>query len=258
MGTSTVEIVSVTSRIPDRAREPYYRYNCWHDRLTHFGFQPTILGMGEPWSGLCNKPRRLRNWLRSGDCTSDYLISSDSYDVVFGVSPQEVVDRFTSGHFDTDAICCNAERGLFPRGDLQPFFDRADHGGSPWKYLNSGLYIGKPSVILQMLELMFLDEIHDDYQRPDGSYCHVNDQAIYQTAWVLQEGRINLDYNCELFQCGSACTIDEFDLSGSHVRNIVTGTEPLVFHFNGGSKNSPEEGGIMHPMLRKWGMEHYL
>jgi hypothetical protein len=263
-GGVSVTVVTVTSRIPDRSREPYYRYNLWHDSLTSLGCQPVVLGMGEHWGGLLTKPRRLRDWLRSGACTTDYLIVTDSYDVVFVASPAEVIDRYEESQ-ESDVILFNAEKGLFPRGELEQRFLSLAHDDEndssrvyAWKYLNSGFYLGPPSLILQLLESMWLDDIHDDYQRKDGGWTHPNDQGWYQTLFCAQPVPMTLDYRCEIVQCGSACSIEEFDLTGPKVKNIVTGTEPLVFHFNGGSKNSPEEGGIMHPMLRKWGMEHYL
>ncbi len=251
----TVEVVSVTSRIPDRTREPYYRYQLWHDCLTHLGCEPTVLGMGERWQGLMTKPRRLRDWLRSGACTADYLIVTDSYDVVFTSSPEEVAAAFESR--GSDYILYNAEKGVFPRGELVSRFDDialdSSREDSPWKYLNSGWYIGKSAQVLALLESMWLDDIHDDYQRPDGSWVHCNDQGHYQYAFCAQVVDQQLDYDCEIVQCCSACSLEEFDLTGKKIKNVVTGTEPMVWHFNGGSKND-----LLPAFLPKWGMEHYL
>lgn len=265
--SQSVAVVTVTSRIPDRSREPYYRYNLWHDSVTSFGIEPTVLGMGEHWQGLMTKPRRLRDWLRSGACTADTLIVTDSYDVVFTVSPEDVAADYTArrDEYKRNPILFNAEKGIFPRGELTyRFADIASYGegGKPWwteggqpawKYLNSGFYIGAPSQVLALLEAMWLDDIHDDYQRPDGSWVHVNDQGWYQTLFCAQPVPMTLDYRCEIVQCCSACSLDEFDLTGKRIKNIVTGTEPLVWHFNGGSKND-----LLPAMLPKWGMEHYL
>lgn len=256
-----VQVVSVTSRIPDRAREPYYRYQLWHDSLTYYGCEPTVLGMGEHWQGLMTKPRRLRNWLRSGACTADYLIATDSYDVVFTGSPEEVTDRYVTGWgWDNPIpILFNAEKGLFPRGELEKRFreimDAEHHERDAWpfKYLNSGFYLGKPDQILTLLESMWLDDIHDDYQRPDGGWTHPNDQGWYQTLFCAQPVPMVLDYACHVVQCCSACSLEEFDLTGKRIKNVVTGTEPLVFHFNGGSKDS-----LLPHFLPKWGMEHYI
>lgn len=265
----SVTVVTVTSRIPDRAREPYYRYNLWHDSLTSLGCEPVVLGMGEHWGGLMTKPRRLRDWLRSGACTADVLIVTDSYDVVWTATPEEVAAAWTERYQDEykrSSILFNAEKGIFPRGELADRFGHlASYGGSnstpwwvkggqpPWMYLNSGFYIGDPAAVLRLLEAMWLDDIHDDYQRPDGSWVHVNDQGWYQTLFLTEVVPMALDYKCEIVQCCSACTLDEFDLTGPRIRNKVTGTEPLAWHFNGGSKND-----LLPAFLPKWGMEHYL
>jgi hypothetical protein len=254
-GGVSVTVVTVTSRIPDRAREPYYRYNLWHDSLTSLGCQPVVLGMGEHWQGLMTKPRRLRDWLRSGACTTDHLIVTDSYDVVFIAEPMEVVFAAT-GPYPGRPVIFNAEKGVFPRGELVARFDQIAaeaKSDTPWKYLNSGFYVGTPERVLQMLESMWLDDVHDDYQRPDGSWVHVNDQGHYQYAFCAQVVPMVLDYRADVVQCCSACTLDEFDLAGKRIKNIVTGTEPLVFHFNGGSKDS-----LLPEFLPKWGMGHYI
>jgi hypothetical protein len=238
------EVVSVTSRIPGPS-EPYYRYATWLESLQRVGVAPTVLGMGEHWQGLMTKPRRLREWLRGGGPTKDLLIVCDSYDVVFTEHPNSVGNHYIDV-FGTDSVVFNAERGLFPRQDLAGNFKDP---GTPWMYLNSGFFIGTPANILQMLESMQLDDLHDDYQRPDRSWVHVNDQAWYQVSYCLQAVPQRLDSQCEVCQCCSACSMEDFDLSGERVRNVVTGTEPMVWHFNGGSKND-----LMEPMLAKWGL----
>jgi hypothetical protein len=263
-----VQVVSVTSRIPDRSKEPYYRYALWHDCLTHLGCEPTVLGMGEPFQGLMTKPRKLRDWLRSGACTADVLIVTDSFDVVFTAPPEEVAAAWREKYVDEygrSSILFNTEKGIFPRGELKDRFDHlSSYGanGTPWwteggqppfRYLNSGFYIGEPARILQLLEAMWLDDIHGDYQKPDGTHVCPNDQGWYQTLFLTEVVPMTLDYRCEIVQCCSACSLEEFDLTGKKIKNVVTGTEPMVWHFNGGSKND-----LLPAFLPKWGMEHYL
>lgn len=250
------QVVSVTNRIPDRGREPYYRFDAFIESLRRFSFDPVILGMGQPWWGLMTKPRRLRHWLRgNGHCMlggaawdADLLIVCDSYDVIFTAHPDKIGEKFGL----SDEVMFNAEKGLFPRGDLQHAFAYSD---TPWRYLNSGLFIGKPQNILAMLEAMNLDDIADDYMSPDiehgggGRWVHTNDQGWYQYAYAAHPVPMTLDSMCEIFQTCSACTLDEFDLSGEMVKNKVTGTTPLVWHFNGGSKND-----LLPVFLKKWGL----
>jgi hypothetical protein len=231
------EVVAVANRWPEKSREPYYNHTAWLESLRRFGTGPTVLGLGEPWGGLMTIPRRVRNWLREGRCKSEILIFSNVFDVIFTAPPDEVADRWGGG----DEVTFNAEKDLFPRADLKSAFRDV---GTPWRYLNSGMYIGKPGNILAMLEAMYLDDVHDDHIATDdlhgktGQWVHVNDQGWFQFLYAAHPVPMTLDYKCRVFQCFSSCTWDEFDLSKpGKVINKVTGTEPPVIHCNGGSKD---------------------
>lgn len=240
-------VVSVMSRTP-RDFETYYRPDIFLASLKRFGVEPTILGHREWWGGLMSKPRYVRQWLRSGACSADALIVSDAFDVIFTAHPNEVAAKWQI----SDVTMFNAERGLFPRSDLASAFRDP---GTPWRYLNSGLMIGKPANILALLEAMGLDDIRDDYQAADelhggaGRMIEPNDQGHFQYAFAAHPVPLCLDTQCDVFQSCSACTMDDFDLSGALVKNIVTGTFPLVWHFNGGSKND-----LLPAMLHKWNL----
>lgn len=253
----TTQVVTVCNRIPDRAREPYYRFDAFTASLARFGIVPgthpgelLILGMNEWWGGLMTKPRRLRDWLRGGGCKMDLLIVCDAFDIVFMAHPDEVGEIYRNV-WGSDAILFNAEKSLFPRGELAHAFPET---WAPWRFLNSGFFVGTPQMILALLEAMWLDDIADDYRSPDhlhgggGRMIHPNDQGWYQLAFAAQVVPMRLDHRCQLVQALSGCTPEEFDLSG-HIRNVATGTHPVVWHFNGGSKND-----LMPAFLQKWGL----
>lgn len=256
---SSVEVVTVCSRIPDRSREPYYNFPAFLKSLERFGVKPTVLGLGEPWGGLMTKPRRLRGWLRAGGCTAETLVVCDSFDIVWTASPDEVGDVCRK-YWPGLPIVFNAERAIFPRGELKHLFDERAatliDGASHWRYLNSGFFIGPPARILEMLEAMWLDDIHDDVKATDalhggsGTMVNTNDQGHYQYAYCAQVVPMHLDYSAQICQTLSGCSLDEFDLSGERLKNIATGSYPLVWHFNGGSKDI-----LMPAFLRKWGLD---
>lgn len=242
------QVLAVANRIPDRAKEPYYRYPSFLASLERFRVKPMVLGMGAWWGGLMTKPRRLRQWLRVGHCTADRLIICDAFDVVFTAHPDEVAARVKYG----DAVVFNAEKGLFPRADLEHAFPEC---GTPWRYLNSGVFVGKPARILALLEAMNLDDISDDHKSTDdlhggpGRWVNPNDQGWFQYAYAAQPVTMRLDSQCNVLQTLSGCSLDEFDLSGAAIKNAVTGTQPLVWHFNGNSKDL-----LMDKFLQKWGL----
>jgi hypothetical protein len=242
------EVVGVASRWPDRSKEPYYNHEAWLDSLRRFDAAPSVIGLGEPWGGLITIPRHMRKWLRAGMCKSEFLIFSNCFDVIFTAHPDEVAARWGGG----DDVMFNTEKDLFPASKLAHSFPDT---GSPWRYLNSGLYIGKPERILAMLDAMWLDELHDDHVSPDelhgGTNLVVNvvDQNWFQLLFAAQAVPITLDTKCECFQTFSSCTWDEFDLSGKQVKNKATGTTPLVLHCNGGAKNE-----MLPDLCRKFGL----
>lgn len=243
------EVVGVANRVPGPS-EPWYHYQAWIDSLRKFDAAPSVIGLGEYFQGLICIPRHLRQWLRAGGCKCEYLIFSNCFDVLFTAHPDEVTDRWLAMHGGGD-VMFNCEKALFPPSKLGHRFPDT---GSPWRYLNSGVYIGKPQSILDMLDAMWLDEICDDH--PARSPLHgsgqvnVVDQNWFQLLYAAQPVPITLDTECEVFQCLSACTWDEFDLSKSDkVYNKVTGTQPLVMHCNGGAKNE-----MLPDLCRKFGI----
>lgn len=248
----SVEVVTVMSRWPDPVRESYYKPGVFFSSLERLGTKPTVLGLNEPWGGLMTKPRRLREWLRAGNCKSETLIVCDAFDIVFTRPAQEVAEVYRR-EWPGLPVLFNAERALFPRGELAYAFEDVP---GPWRYLNSGFMIGEPGQILAMLEAMWLDDIASDHKGTSsldggaGTWVNPNDQGHYQYAYAAQPVTMRLDHACVLCQTLSGCSLTDFDLSGDRLRNIEKDTHPMVFHANGGSKDI-----LLPAFLRKWGIE---
>lgn len=257
----SVEVVTVMNRIPDPVRESYYKPHVFFKSLERFGVKPTVLGLNEEWGGLMTKPRRLRQWLREGKATAETLIVCDAFDIVFVAPPDEVAEEYRRG-WPGPPIVFNAEKGIFPRAELAHRFDDVP---GPWKYLNSGFMIGAPERILAMLEAMWLDEIADDHPCKDelhytpckeepswraGLNNNPNDQGLYQLMYSAQVVPMALDHQARLCQALSGCELSEFDITDERIKNVLTQSTPLVFHFNGSSKND-----LMPIFLKHWGLE---
>lgn len=220
------EVVCVSSRVP---QEPYYRLDAFLESLRRFAEVPTNIGEGQPWRGLMTKPYLLREWLRAGKNRSDRLIVCDAWDIVFSKHPHGIGDRCAETW--GDAIVFNGEKGCWPRGDLAGSFP---DDGSPWRYLNSGFMCGPADRILALVEAMDIESI--GFDPPGGPYP--NDQGEYQRLFAAQPVPMVVDTQCQVAQTGSACAVEEFDFSCHDMRNLVTGTEPGVWHFNGDAKNN--------------------
>ncbi len=221
------QVATVASRVPV---ESYYRYDIFIESLRRFAEVPTVLGMNEPWRGLMEKPYQYRQWLREGRNASDRLILCDAYDIVFTKHPHGIGDD--CARLYGDSVVCNGEKSLWPRSDLaDAFTDRS----SPWSFLNSGFMCGPADKILALLEYMDIESI--GFDPPGGPYP--NDQSEFQRLFSEQDKhgvKMVVDVQCNIAQTLSACEMDEFDFSGPNIRNKVTGTEPGVFHLNGGAK----------------------
>lgn len=219
-----LQVVTVANWIPEN--HPYYKFREFKASLAKFGVEPVVLGLGQEWMGLMTKPYRVREWLRSGGCTADRLIYTDAFDVVFQKSPEEINAWCHAVH--GDALVFNTEKACWPLAELAENFPDT---GSPWRYLNGGLMCGPTERVRAVMEDMDIDAI--GFDRPG---VNPNDQVPYLQMYVAGRHGMVVDPTCTMAQCLSASTLDEFDFSGSLIRNRITGSTPGAFHCNGGSK----------------------
>jgi hypothetical protein len=227
-------VITVSSRHP---KEPYYHFNKFLASLNRFGVDPIVLGMNQPWQGLMTKAFLYRDWLRSGDNKDiPRIILCDAWDIVFAEKP-DAIGKLCE-HVYGDAVVFNGEKACWPRADLADTFP--DQGpGAPWRYLNCGFICGPAASILTMLEAMNLESIGVD-RVENGKKIEPNDQGEFQALFSKQPVKMVVDAQCIVAQTLSACTLEEFDLSGPEpnvIVNKVTHTIPGVFHGNGDAKN---------------------
>lgn len=247
-------VITVSSRVP---REPYYFYPQFLASLKRFNVDPIILGMNQPWNGLMTKAFLYREWLRAWHVErmdlDSRIILCDAWDIVFAVHP-DTISKLCENVYG-DAVVFNGEKACWPRADLAETFPDQ---GYPWRYLNCGFICGPAASILTMLEAMNLESIGVDRKLPNGQKIEPNDQGEFQAFFANQKvhqlvmtNPINMvvDAKCVVAQTLSACSLEEFDLSGPIIINKVTHTIPGVFHFNGGSKND-----LMPAFLQKMGL----
>jgi hypothetical protein len=238
-------VVTVCDKTPTA---PYYYLDRgFKASLARLGVEPVILGFGEHWGGLVTKPKRLRHYLRH-DCTDDVVIACDCWDLCFQSHPDEIVARWKE-LWPNREVVFNAERSLFPRGDLAEFFPET---GTPWRYLNSGFMIGRRDDLLTMIESVDWDSILEDTQFKEptevtyagvtrryevDSWFHPNDQSDYQEIWTKQPVPIKLDTRGQLCIALHGSEFTDFDLSGPKVRHKDPDATPGALHGNGGAKN---------------------
>lgn len=199
------------------------------------------------WNGFSMKPKWLYRAIKEGLINTEYLIFTDSWDVVFAASPDEIMKRFFS--FEGADIVINAERNMFP-ADYAEGFAKLE-APTEWRYLNSGFIVGKTEAILKCLEAMDLPNVKGDHW-DEVRQCMENpdDQRMWQRIFLQQPEGVNiqLDYDCQISQTMHEADMSIFDFSEERIRNIKTNSYPCVFHLNGSAKDKMH---IRQPILQK-------
>jgi hypothetical protein len=241
----TFSIVTVSSRRPT---ESYYCYDEFFASLKRYGHEPIVLGQ-EPGSfkGLGSKPKLLQKAILDKTITTDLVIFTDSWDVVFADSPENIIGAYAD--FNSPFVC-SSEKNCFP-SDLKGQFDERCFSPFPYKYLNSGFIVSEKDALLAVLESMDLNNVPDDYIKADGSAHHTNDQFLFQQEFIKQPVKMVLDFNQALSQTMHDVSLDEIVLDDPKgARNKLTGEYSMVYHFNGSAKDS----GVREPILNYLGL----
>lgn len=189
-----------------------------------------------------SKPKMLHEWIQKEGAKYPHVIVADAWDILFLTTPDEILYNYKG--FGTP-IVFNAEKSCFPRADLAPKFDvMVPEQVYPYRYLNSGFFVGETDSIFHMLTEMRIGDIPDDKQNEDGSWtCH-NDQEYYARwfigdfAWTLSRIAC-LDYRGILCQSLHGSGDREFAYFPDRKRivSLLTGNEPCACHGNGSGKD---------------------
>ena len=169
----------------------------------------------------------------------DALLFTDAFDVMFMNDPEYILQTFLQFE-GSPRILFAGECGCWPHvmEDPDACFNKYPEAPTPYRYLNSGTWIGFAGEAHQMLaEVMRL---------AGSNFVNANDQKLCADMYISGEFGIKLDFHARLFQ-SVHMTLDPplkhcnpvQDLSiteSGHWHNSLTGTRPAVFHFNGGGK----------------------
>ena len=189
------------------------------------GIEP--LGLGSPWRGgdVASKPGGAQkiNLLRPALeklPPEQPVLFVDGYDVVVTRHVRDILDawRVAAGEaplFAAEVFCWPdaACAGRYP--------EAAD--GSPYRFLNSGAFIGRAEDLLRIVAEPVEDG--DD------------DQGYYTERFLSGEHGMALDYGCRLFQClNGALEHVQADEGRGLLYNRRTESWPAVVHANGPTK----------------------
>jgi hypothetical protein len=239
MNEPNYTIVTICNRTPI---ENYYCLEQWKQSVAGTNYM-MIQSVGSLYQGLCDKPKFVYRAIKQGFINTEFIIFCDSWDLVFATTPEEIIERFLELNCD---LVISAEKNCFP-DDLKKEYDNLPYTSS-YRYLNSGMIVGYTNKLLEILEVMEVEKIPNDYWDAE-KHCniHFNDQFEYQKIFLNQPVNIKLDYQQIFSRTLHDAKLEELDFSETRIRNIETNSYPCTFHMNGNGKT---ENGIRENILK--------
>jgi hypothetical protein len=201
----------------------------------HNDVSPTVLGLGSGNHKLGFKISSVLEYVQNEADSNDIILFTDAYDVLFVGGEKEILKRFEELEQD-DFVVFTGEKGCWPYLDGRPNGRHICNNvyppaTTPYRYLNSGAYIGRAHAVLRVLS----DSLK---YSPSTKIEDLNDQGSISDIYVYhnEEAKILLDTECKLFQSLHLSFDDlQVDHEGKFF-NVLTNMHPIILHFNGGSK----------------------
>jgi len=193
------------------------------------------------------KDELLRDYLEKNTNDEEVILFTDGNDAILMANEQEILKKFHSAGKD---LVFSTETACWPDAGLASQYPST--GPSPYKYLNSGGFIGKAGVIRRLL---------DDNSFDLQNFTRSN-QYIWAKRYFKYPHLIGLDTTCELFYtfspevgmehlpknneemvnpmpyytCMKKWFTSNFLIQDGRIYSKITRTWPCQAHFNGHSK----------------------
>lgn len=200
-----------------------------YDSAEHHGVNLVNLGKGKQWiggdmtgPGGGQKTNLLFDYIQDLP-DHDVVLFCDAYDVFFGDTTEEVVRRFIEMGTRYDVLF-SAEKYCWPDENLASEFTHKNpqlndgYYDTPFKYLNSGLFIGRVGELKKMI--------------PNKINPMDDDQLYYQKKYLSGEQNIGIDFECYIFQTNDDDV--RFDGKNRQLYNPTTRSFNCIYHGNGG------------------------
>jgi hypothetical protein len=209
-----LHIVTVATDTRNEHFRNYLKRSC-----DYFSSELRVLGEGQKWSGFQMKDRLLLEFLRTLK-SNDIILFTDAYDAMLMSGASEIEARFREFQHPLVFSC---EKRCWPRADRARHFPNS----SPWRFLNSGGFIGHAGYIRELLDR------HRAQDLLGGQYQWSN-QAYWIEVYCRDPQAIVLDSQCVIFQTLAYTDfLTELEFVGGRWKNRITGTFPSHLHFNG-------------------------
>lgn len=125
-----------------------------------------------------------------------YIIGCDAKDVMFLQHPNLVVEKYV-GSFPDQKMVINGELNDAPKFLTTFEHESYTHTNSPYRFVNSGVYIADRSFLI-----VFLEKCLEYFNAWVNSnvFSHMQDQACFKLAYPDLYPTVKLDYDCNLLQ----------------------------------------------------------
>lgn len=164
------------------------------------------------------KTRRFKDHLLKAyleNVSNDELILfTDGYDAIFMAGEDEIMAKF---HRAGKELVFSTETNCWPDSSLAGKYP-SEISGSPYKYLNSGGFIGKAGIIKDLMnDDSFTSEIFPE-----------SNQYLWTEAFLRNPDRIGLDTRCDIF-CTFSPEIGAEHLLKKEVREMLDDEQKKYF-----------------------------
>nr|XP_021187543.2 procollagen-lysine,2-oxoglutarate 5-dioxygenase isoform X1 [Helicoverpa armigera] len=220
-----------------------------------YGIDVEILGKGTKWTGgdmnlpgggqKINLLKDKLNELMKSENKEKIILFTDSYDVLFLSSIEEILKKFRS--FPDTRVLFAAEQFCWPDTKLANQYPKTEVANP---YLNSGGFIGYLPEIYEIVNYKPVSDKDDDQLYYTKIYLEKNLRKTLQ---------INLDHNSAIFQNLNGALSDVQLKSNTttevwpYIENVVTNERPLIVHGNGPSKMTLNHFG--NYLARAWSVK---
>lgn len=197
------------------------------------GYRLDTLGMGKPWRGLGSKIGLFAEYLEDKH-DNDLVLFVDAYDVLL-LEPATKIVRTFMAFGRPDVIFFGAETNCAPDRALRLLYPQGEHE-TPFRYLNSGSYLGSVRAVKAMLR----DVATDIAQSHVAFGCdpfRFDDQRWFARFALANPERVELDTRAAFFHTLHGLTPGDLrlvaDQPGTLQSVVVPEARPALIHGNG-------------------------
>lgn len=210
-------------------------YQKWKDTAEYYGYDYEVLGRDEKWTGFHVKFHLYNEALKN--VTAPYVLLTDSTDVFFCGSSDELYDKLTTGDKD---LVTGGEMFFYAPGSkhtdklydnyysktLDDYFISIKE--SPQYLPNSGFLVGKTPLMLKLTELG-IDYINDQGAVYDVIYDGTLPMVIDYKPDLIG----NITNHCIQSEKDRSLNYFQFDQTAKRFQSKLHGTYPVALHFPG-------------------------